>query len=265
MQDSPYLDPAMVAVYERVAAPFQFAAPASDLVKIIGLSEGAVVLDVGTGTGVVAAAAIAAVGISGIVIGTDSAFEMVRVARNATHLVVAQVPGLPFSDDTFDAVVAGFVVSHFESYLDGLREMLRVCRTGGHIGMSAWGSAPNPAASLWSDLAAQFAPRERLTEAFLKQIPWDTWFSRIDNVGEALWSAGLSSVTTETRFYTVRMPTPAYLLSREASIQGLILRRQLTSAQWDHFKITAAEAFEKKFGDSVEYDRDAHFGVGTKR
>src|SRR5262245_55358267 len=266
MQESPYLDPAMVAIYDRIAAPFQFAAPAGDLVKIARVLEGAVVLDVGTGTGLVAAAARAAAGVTGTVIATDAAFEMIRVARKGTSdIVVAQVPGLPFPNKTFDAVIAGFVVSHFDSYLDGLREMIRVSRTGGRIGMSAWGSAPNPAASLWSDIAAQFAPRAQLNEAFVKHIPWDTWFSRIENVAEALRAAGLTSITTETRFYAVRMRTQDYLLSREASMQGLILRRQLTSAQWDDFNMTVAEAFESKFGDLVEYERDAHFGVGTKQ
>lgn len=265
MNESPYLDPAMVAVYERIAAPFQFEAPANDLVKIAGLLEGGVILDVGTGTGVVAEAARGAVGTNGAVFATDAAVEMIRhVRKDTAHRVVASVPGLPFADETFDAVIAGFVVSHFESYLDGLREMLRVCRAGGRVGMSAWGAIPNPAASLWSDIAAQFAPREQLNEAFLKHIPWDTWFSRIENVDEALRTAGLTSVVTETRFYQVRMPTQDYLLSREASMQGLILRRRLTAALWDEFTTTAAKAFESGFGGWVEYERDAHFGIGTR-
>src|SRR5437660_12798115 len=72
-------------------------------------------------------------------------------------------------------------------------------------------------------------------------------------------------VNTETRFYSLRMPTQDYLLSREASVQGLILRCQLTSAQWDDFTAAAAKAFENKFGDWVEYNRDVHFGIGIKR
>src|SRR5262245_20818502 len=183
MEESPYLIPEMVAVYDRIAAPFQFAAPAKDLVTIAGVPEGAVVLDVGTGTGLVAAAARSAVGVDGMVVGMDAAIEMIRVVGKGTAAaIVARVPRLPFSNETFDAVLGGFVVSHFESYLEGLREMIRVCRTGGRVGMSSWGSAPNPAALLWSDIAAQFAAREQLNEAFLKQIPWDASFSRIEKV-----------------------------------------------------------------------------------
>jgi ubiquinone/menaquinone biosynthesis C-methylase UbiE len=265
MHKSPYSDPAMASVYESVAARLQFAAPGRDLVEIVGVTEGDRVLDVGTGTGVVAAAGRTMAGQTGFIVGSDAAVEMLRLARKETaNLVVARVPELPFADETFDAVIAGFVVSHFERYVDGLTDMIRICRNGGRVGMSAWGSLPNPAATLWADIAGQYAPREQLTEAFLKHIPWDTWFSRIENVAEALETAGLSSVVTETRCYSVRMPTHEYLLSREASVQGLVLREALSSVQWHDFTTKVADAFQDKFGEIVEYERDAHFGVGTK-
>jgi ubiquinone/menaquinone biosynthesis C-methylase UbiE len=265
MHKSPYSDPAMAGVYESVAARLQFAAPGRDLVDFVGVDKGDSVLDVGTGTGVIAGAARMAAGPSGFIVGVDAAMEMVRLARKETaSLLVGRVPGLPFCDESFDAVIAGFVVSHFESYIDGLTDMIRVCRTAGRVGMSSWGSLPNPAATLWADTAAHYAPREQLTEAFLKHIPWDTWFSRVENVAKALETAGLSSIVTETRCYSVRMPTREYLLSREASVQGLVLHEALTSVQWENFTRRVAEAFQEKFGEIVEYPRDAHFGVGTK-
>jgi SAM-dependent methyltransferase len=265
MNESPYSNPDMAAVYERIAARFQFAAPARDLVEVVGVTEGGIVLDVGSGTGVVTAAAQKATGATGIVVGADSSMEMVRLAGNATGFVLANACSLPFSSETFDCVIAGFVVSHFHSYLEGLTEMARVCRIGGRVGMSAWGAAANPAAALWNELAAQYAPREQLNDAFLKHIPWDIWFSSGDNVALALQGAGLDRVHTETRYYSVRMPTGDYLLSREASVQGLVLRRALTAAQWKHFTQQVTEVFQSRFGDVVEYSRDAHFGVGTKQ
>ena len=52
MKDSPYCDAEVVAAYDRLAVPRQFAAPARDLVAGLGLSVvGNRVLDVGTGTG----------------------------------------------------------------------------------------------------------------------------------------------------------------------------------------------------------------------
>ena|SRR2546422_3728452 len=100
------------------------------MVKFAMLHEEFAVLRFGTGTGVVAVAAKTAVGPTGMVVGVDSA--LIRLSRERTAcLTVASVPSLPFRNETFDAVLAGFVVSHFERYVDGLGEMVRVCRVGG--------------------------------------------------------------------------------------------------------------------------------------
>jgi hypothetical protein len=57
---------------------------------------------------------------------------------------------------------------------------------------------------------------------------------------------------------------PGFLMSQEDSMQGLLLRQAGSSAQWNDFIIHVSEAFRKKFGEAVEYRRDAHFGVGIK-
>jgi ubiquinone/menaquinone biosynthesis C-methylase UbiE len=266
MKDSSYSDPELADAYDRVAARYQFREPARDLVGIVGLSEGGVVLDIGTGTGLVAAAARRAVGPAGTVVAVDPSIEMIGRARSElAGRVLARVPGLPFSNESFDAVVAGFAVSHFDSHLAGLSEMARVCRAGGRVAMSAWGSMVNPAAALWSDVAAEYIPRQQLQDAFLKQIPWDTWLSHADNVASALQGAGLDSVSVETRCYAIRMPIRDYLISREASVQGLVLRHALSASRWRGFTQQAAEAFQNKFGAIVEYPRDVHFGVGSRQ
>jgi ubiquinone/menaquinone biosynthesis C-methylase UbiE len=254
----------MAAVYDRIAARLQFTAPGHDLVEVAGVSAGDAVLDAGTGTGVVAAAARTVAGPTGFVLGVDSAFEMIRYApKEACTLVLGQMPMLPFRDDAFDAVLAGFVVTHFQNYRAGLAEMTRVCRAGGRVAMSVWGNTANAPAALWTDTAAHYLDREQLLNDFLKQIPWDTWFSRIENVSRALEMAGLASVSTQTRHYPVRMQTNEYLLSREASVQGLVLRNRLSASDWDHFTADVSQAFHDKFGAIVEYLRDVHFGVGV--
>src|SRR5262249_49645232 len=114
---SPYLDPAVASTYERIAAPFQFSQPAHDLVDILRPEPGSRVLDVGTGTGIVALNLRAAVR-GGTVVGADPSIEMLQRARPAAaHRIVAgRTPGLPFRENTFDVVSASFVVSHLENY-----------------------------------------------------------------------------------------------------------------------------------------------------
>src|SRR5262245_63870975 len=68
--------------YARVMAP-NFSKIATDLVGLLGVSPGQRVLDVGTGTGVAARAAKAALGEGSVVVGIDPAFGMLRMAAAA--------------------------------------------------------------------------------------------------------------------------------------------------------------------------------------
>src|SRR6476660_8724666 len=104
--DSPYLDRQVASAYARLAAPSQFACPARDLVGLLDVSPGARVLDVGSGTGLVASALAEAVGATGQVVAIDPSAAMLSAVRPQPpyHLVVAQLPGLPFPDAAFDAV-----------------------------------------------------------------------------------------------------------------------------------------------------------------
>jgi cyclopropane fatty-acyl-phospholipid synthase-like methyltransferase len=87
-QKSPYTDPSSVAIYARVSAPCNSTLRLGTLVEILNLSSGAIVLDVGTGTGAVATPAAAAVGPEGRVIGVDASFEMLlRSRRTPGHAV----------------------------------------------------------------------------------------------------------------------------------------------------------------------------------
>lgn len=267
MTQSPYTDPRTVSVYNRVAAPLQFGFPARDLVRMLRPLHGARVLDVGTGTGAVALPATTAVGSAGLVVGIDAAIEMLRCARNtaAYRLAVARIPGLPFPDGVFDVVMGGFVVSHFADYARGLAEIVRVCRAGGRVGITSWGDTPNPAAGLWSETAGQYIPSERLDEAFRAHIPWHDWFTRPANVEQSLRDADLDSITVERREYRFTLTTSDYLLMQETSIQGIVLRQASFPEQWNDFRRRVGDLFRRRFGETIAYARDVHFGLGTKR
>jgi len=256
----------MADVYNRVAAPLQFAAPARDLVEILQLRIGDRALDVGTGTGAAAVAAATVLESAGSLVGVDASIEMLRFAQSsAGNLVaVAEVPELPFPDSTFDVVMASFVITHFPDYGRGLTELIRVCRLGGRVGITAWGSLPNPAAQLWSDIASQFVPRKRLDDAFRAHIPWDTWFAQPINIRKALETARLHAVNVQTRQYQVTMSLTDFLMAREASVQGIVLRQELDDNSWYEFRELVENAFGGRFCETVEYQRDVHFGIGLR-
>ena len=94
------------------------------------------VLDACCGTGDLAVAAEAAG--AGAVVGLDFSERMLeRARRKAPGLewVRGDVLALPFEDGSFDAAVVGFGIRNVEDLDAALRELRRVLRTGGRLGV----------------------------------------------------------------------------------------------------------------------------------
>jgi len=94
------------------------------------------VLDACCGTGDLAVAARAAG--AGRVVGVDFSERMLeRARRKAPELewVSADVLALPFEDASFDAAVVGFGVRNVEDLEAAVRELRRVLRPGGRLGI----------------------------------------------------------------------------------------------------------------------------------
>jgi demethylmenaquinone methyltransferase / 2-methoxy-6-polyprenyl-1,4-benzoquinol methylase len=94
------------------------------------------VLDACCGTGDLAVGARKAG--AGRVVGVDfSEGMLVRARRKAPELewIQADVLALPFEDASFDAAVVGFGVRNVEDLEAGLRELRRVLRPGGRLGI----------------------------------------------------------------------------------------------------------------------------------
>ena len=99
------------------------------------VSRGDRVLDACCGTGELALAARAA---GGSVTGIDFSERMLeRARRKAPELewVRADLLELPFEDGSFDAATVGFGVRNLEDLEGGLRELQRVLRPGGRLGV----------------------------------------------------------------------------------------------------------------------------------
>jgi len=92
------------------------------------------VLDVGTGTGRLAQAALHATRASQVV-GVDFTLPMLqRVPQQADFQVAAaDALTLPFQDARFDAVISGFVVRNLAALEQGIAEQVRVLRPGGTL------------------------------------------------------------------------------------------------------------------------------------
>ena len=100
-----------------------------------GVRSGMTLLDVATGTGLLAEAGARIVGDTGAVVGIDASAAMLTEARQAHPypLVQGRAESLPFRSDRFDAVSMGFLLRYVDDLEVILRECRRVLKPGGHL------------------------------------------------------------------------------------------------------------------------------------
>ena len=140
------LTPEAAQGYEDFFVPAIFHQWPPQLMKSAGLTEGHSLLEVGCGTGVLAREAIKVVGANGSVTGIDLSESMLGVARHLAPDVDFQqgdVQTLPFSDQTFDRIIASFVLMFVPEQISAITEMWRVLKPGGKLAVSVWESLEN--------------------------------------------------------------------------------------------------------------------------
>ena len=130
------------ALWQAQLAPAQ-----AELLSQVALVPGERVLDVACGTGLVTLPAAQAVGPHGRVLGVDISERMVQATLHrarAAHLLQvdatrmdAEQMSLP--DAGFDVALCGFGLMYLPEPEQALRELRRVLRPGGRIGLAIWG------------------------------------------------------------------------------------------------------------------------------
>lgn len=100
-----------------------------------GLKPGMRVLDVATGTGVVARAAALVTNDRQSIVGLDPSYGMLAAGRTKLTFnnVQAKSEGLPFASDSFDLITIGFAMRHFADLKQVFTECSRVLRPGGRL------------------------------------------------------------------------------------------------------------------------------------
>jgi len=142
---------ARVNAYIEEAAP-NTAAHTRVLLELVPPDSGESVLDVATGPGVVALAAALAVGAEGAVVATDLAPEWEEsISHQAEKLGVRHLSfkamgaeALDLLDNSFDVAYCQFGLMFVPDPVQALREMRRVLRPGGRLGVVVW-STPDRA------------------------------------------------------------------------------------------------------------------------
>jgi demethylmenaquinone methyltransferase/2-methoxy-6-polyprenyl-1,4-benzoquinol methylase len=112
------------------------------LVSRVDAGPGDTVLDVATGTGMVARELVRRKGCN--VVGLDQSVEMLATARQRTlglpvTLVEGRAESLPFADAEFDALTFTYLLRYVDDPTTTLRELARVVKPGGTIAMLEFG------------------------------------------------------------------------------------------------------------------------------
>lgn len=159
--------------YDAVSESFarftaRFSQPiAARMVNLAALKPTDHVLDVGTGTGIVALEAARQLGAVGRVTAIDLSAGMLATAERLASLDGAgsritwrsmDAEALQLEDATFDSVLSLFALLHFPSPLAALREMLRVLKPGSQL-VLALGSRPSMATPVGLIHAMQMLPK----------------------------------------------------------------------------------------------------------
>jgi ubiquinone/menaquinone biosynthesis C-methylase UbiE len=142
--DFSFDDDSVAGAYADVLVPILFEPWARGLIELNHAWAGCHVLDLATGTGIVAQLLASKVGTSGAVVGMDMNQEMLNAAtiraesfQNLTF-VLSPAEQLDCQDASFDHVVCQQGFQFFSDREASSREIYRVLRGGGSVMLSVW-------------------------------------------------------------------------------------------------------------------------------
>jgi len=258
--DAASYDP-VVETFEALTQQYT-ALIAGNLLRLVTLRPGMRVLDVGCGTGVLAAQLAEQRRDLGRICGVDLSTGMLETARRlaaerglggAIEFVQGDAEHLGFEDASFDAVVSLYALRHFPDPAQAIREMRRVCRPGGQVVVGVGSGAPllspdfvrRQLERLADAAGSAIRPRPLEATGFLDRLV-DEQLGTPDTALDAAWTHG------RTRF-----DSPVAALMREADFRAVRVSwagqsaRIASSDDFWRLQITLSTRARKRYAQST--------------
>lgn len=235
------------------------------LLDAAGVRAGMRVLDVGTGPGDAAAAAVAR---GANATGIDIAAAMVEIASRRhpdATFVQGSATDLPFADESFDAAVGNVVILHVGEPERAAQELIRVLIPGGRVALSTW-DVPERS-PLFSALVGAVADAEVSPPDNVPHGPSFFQFGEDDAFRELLVGAGFADIdiSSVTFDFSLRSADELMTVVGEATVRmGALLR-----AGDDSQRSRMRESLEQRIapwrrGDGYAVPAPMKIAAGTK-
>ncbi len=248
--------------YDRTHAPYT-AVVAADLLSAAEPGPDARVLDVGTGTGRVVAAAQQTTGDAALVFGVDESPAMLRLATSR-RVAAAEVINLPFRNDAFHIVLSNFSLAYFAKLETALFDMRRVLKPGGRIAASSWGADEDDLSKTWRTLLEETIGRDILKAGLKDESPWAEKLADRGRLETVLRDAGFRPVTVERRRYRFQVPREDYIIGHEVEASGRYARAMLGESLWPSFQKRIRAIYAERFPEQLVDFRDVLLATGVK-
>ncbi len=235
------------------------------MLDLAGIKQGALVLDVATGAGYIAAAARS---IGATPIGLDFSGAQVELARKIypdIEFLEGDAQDLPFDDQTFDSVVMGFGMNHLPEPEKAAQEAWRVLKPGGAFAFSVWAA---PAAGEGFGIVLSAIERHGVPNAKLPEAPPYFRFADPIEVKAMLTAAGFGEIATVVASQVWRHSDPDEMFdafNKGAVRATAMLQSQPENARAKIRDAVRAEVRELMKGEDYLIPVPASLSVGFKQ
>jgi SAM-dependent methyltransferase len=250
-------------VYNSFFVPALFQEWAAPVAMAAKIKPGDRVLDVASGTGVLAREAAKRAAPGGSVVGLDRNDGMLAVARNIAPEIGWQkgmAESLPYPNDAFDAVVCQFGLMFFDDRAGALKEMWRVLKPGGHIAIAVWDALERTPG--YADMVALLQRLFGDAHADALRAPFVLGDRKI--LLELFEEAGIPGTRVETRHGTAVFPSLEDWVHTD--VKGWTLADMIDDTQFETLRQAANENLQHHAGadGSVKFPSPAHIVTATK-